>query len=245
MTRQFTFPPEVYRAESEKISKFWTAWLPALCLPVFVILVLVAPEPFYKWAISERTGIIEFTNFLFPLIVAILAIRMLFFRFIQKDKLLVLWCAAMAIGGIYLGGEEASWGQHYVGWTTPEYWSGLNDQQETNFHNISHWIDQKPRLLLTIGIWVTGLIYPWLLLNKPGLLPSRFDFTYPALALMPLALLVLISEAYLHAKLVLIPQWFTDILRPGELQELYICWFLLVYAIVLFRRARQGEKDLA
>jgi len=33
-------------------------------------------------------------------------------------------------------GEEASWGQHLIGFETPEILSGLNAQNETNLHNL-------------------------------------------------------------------------------------------------------------
>src|SRR3546814_4167282 len=53
-----------------------------------------------------------------------------------------------------MAGEEASWGQHYAGWLTPDNWQALNDQGETNLHNTSSWLDQKPRTLLEIGVIV-------------------------------------------------------------------------------------------
>lgn len=44
-------------------------------------------------------------------------------------------------------GEEISWGQRIFGWTTPEWWSIINLQGETNVHNI--------RLFLAPGMrWV-------------------------------------------------------------------------------------------
>lgn len=34
-------------------------------------------------------------------------------------------------------GEEMSWGQRIVGWQTPESWSRMNAQAETNLHNLA------------------------------------------------------------------------------------------------------------
>src|SRR5690606_24599741 len=73
---------------------------------------------------------------------------------------LKLWLAAGALGCLYIAGEEISWGQHIIGWGTPEYWAALNDQNETNLHNTSSWLDQKPRLLLEIGVVFGGLVMP-------------------------------------------------------------------------------------
>lgn len=37
---------------------------------------------------------------------------------------------------VLAGGEEASWGQHWLGFETPEKLKGINAQQETNLHNL-------------------------------------------------------------------------------------------------------------
>ncbi len=54
------------------------------------------------------------------------------------------WGILALIGSVYVFGEELSWGQHLFDWTTPEFWNQINDQGETNFHNTSSWLDQKP-----------------------------------------------------------------------------------------------------
>ncbi len=66
------------------------------------------------------------------------------------------WIALAALCQVYVAGEELSWGQHLFGWTTPDPWSAMNDQDETNLHNTSDWLDQKPRALLMIGVLVGG-----------------------------------------------------------------------------------------
>lgn len=240
MNHLFTFPPERYLAESGRSSRLWTLWFPLITV-VFIVAVAATRLDFYqKWLISERTGILEFSNVLLPLLTSVVALRLCFLRSIRKDRFLWLWCFAMVVGGLFLAGEEASWGQHYVGWTTPEFWSGLNDQAETNFHNISHWLDQKPRLLLTIGIIVGGLVIPALLINRPDLLPRRFDFIYPPKALSVIALLVLVGELYQHVRNLFSNNFF-DTFRAGEFQEVYICWYLFYYALFLWWRAN-GEN---
>jgi hypothetical protein len=42
----------------------------------------------------------------------------------------------VAAGFVVLGLEEVSWGQTYLGWSTPPLLAEINDQQETNLHNI-------------------------------------------------------------------------------------------------------------
>lgn len=41
-------------------------------------------------------------------------------------------------------GEEISWGQRVFGWITPEKWSNLNVQNETNLHNLWILFEEHP-----------------------------------------------------------------------------------------------------
>lgn len=203
------------------------------------MIALADREFFNKWFASETHGVLEAMHWIFPLVTALIGLRLVFTAHIRSDPLLVSWCIAMFLGGIYLAGEEASWGQHYFGWATSQEWSQLNDQQETNFHNTSNLLDQVPRAVLMAGIVIAGIIWPWILQHKPELLPRRMDFTYPPLALRPLA--VLVAACWLYralAKTELFGAYLAY--RPGEFQEVFIVWFLLYYALFLYWR----EKSL-
>src|SRR6185295_2537016 len=80
----------------------------------------------------------------------------------REHPWLAAWVVIAALCCLYVTGEEISWGQQLFHWTTPEYWTRINDQHETNLHNTSAWFDQKPRLLLETGVTVGGLIIPLL-----------------------------------------------------------------------------------
>lgn len=140
-----------------------------------------------------------------------------------------LLIALVALGSIYILGEEISWGQHKLGWSTPEFWGTLNDQNETNIHNTSSWFDQKPRLLLFIGIVVGGLVVPALRRWKPSALPVKFQIYYPSNLLIPTALGVLVPyTAQEIAEHVFGTKIFT---RVSEVQEVYIYYFILLYLL--------------
>ena len=70
--------------------------------------------------------------------------------------------------------------------------------------------------------------------------PKPRDFAYPAIALVPTAFLVTLTEILIRVKQEL-PLHLVPTLRPSELQELYIVWFLLGYAIYLNERAESLE----
>lgn len=147
---------------------------------------------------------------------------------VKQQPWLFAWVGIAALACLYISGEEVSWGQHFLNWDTPSYWAVVNDQQETNLHNTSSWLDQKPRLILMVGIILGGIIFPLLQKFKPGLLPRQFAVLYPSMLFMPIALLVI--GPYAIDKVV-------DIFaRVSEVQELYMYYFILLYILVLRRR---------
>src|SRR3546814_19755347 len=88
-----------------------------------------------------------------------------------------------------MAGEEASWGRHYAGWLTPEGWQAINDQGETNLHDTSSWLDQKPRTLLEIGVIVGGIIVPLLALRRTAIREGRFALLLPPPVCLSVAVL--------------------------------------------------------
>lgn len=70
------------------------------------------------------------------------------------------WILLVTLGALYMAGEEISWGQWIFMWDTPEVFMEINDQHETNLHNTSSWMDQKPRLLLELWA-IFGAIRAW------------------------------------------------------------------------------------
>jgi hypothetical protein len=64
-----------------------------------------------------------------------------------------------ALSCLYIAGEEASWGQHFFHWNTPDYWAMINRQEETNLHNTYAIFEKTPRSILEVGIFVGGLMF--------------------------------------------------------------------------------------
>lgn len=139
-----------------------------------------------------------------------------------------IWAALAALGCLYIGLEEISYGQQFFKWNTPEYWSAINDQGETNLHNTSSWYDQKPRAVLMLGIIVGGLIFPLLRRFKGNVLPPQFNILYPSDCLKWVALLTLLSylsKAFYKLTGIVIYD------RPSEINETYIYLFMLMYLL--------------
>ncbi len=162
------------------------------------------------------------------------AVAALCLRHCKDRPWLIAWCGLAMLACLYIGLEEISYGQHLFGWQTPEDWSAINDQNETNLHNTSSWLDQKPRLILYIG----GILIPGVRRYKPTLLPSRFSIVYPQNTLFCTAAIAIFADIAkkLHK---------ADILtlydRASEVHEAALFYFVLLYLLMLRPRLAATE----
>ena len=94
----------------------------------------------------EENGFIENLQVIFVLISIILLIKIKF-KF-KKINFIHLFIIIKILALIYYLGEEISWGQHFFKWKSPIIFQQINNQKETNLHNISNLFDQLPRALV-------------------------------------------------------------------------------------------------
>jgi len=106
----------------------------------YILLALI--EPNVSIALGEEDGFIENLGAVFW-IFAFLTIFYAyihssrtsnrFFKYATKHN---VWFFLLAIFFFACFGEEISWGQRILGWMTPDFWSDINKQKETNIHNL-------------------------------------------------------------------------------------------------------------
>jgi hypothetical protein len=205
-----------------------------LWVPIFWLLGQIALEVFLPaetiLKIHAEGSIHEILQFLMVLAACIIAIYTLV-KLHNKELWRVGWLSLMAICCFYVAIEEISWGQSFFNWATPDYWQNINNQQETNLHNTSRWLNQIPRYGLMAGIAVGGFLIPFVKWAKPNLLPQKFNDVYPsayftisALCLLIVALGHKLSKTFLDMKL---------FERASEVEEIFIYFFVLLYAIMI------------
>lgn len=214
----------------------WLA-LPLVTLAVFAVIVFMFPQHVPGWLENEN-GLVELGTpaLLLPAIVAG------FMTCAGNKRLpapwLTVWLSLVTLACVYIAGEEISWGQHLLGWETPEALKTLNDQRETNIHNISSWFDQKPRILLELWILVGGIFLP--LRNRiTGIEYSMSDTGYwfwPTPVVLPTALIAILVK--LPERLEnLFGWWPYDFhVRYSEIQEFYFAMFLMLYVLSIRKR---------
>lgn len=185
----------------------------------------------FKYWFERELGFIELATPIILVVAIVYGVRAFLLREYLPVGWLKIWLALVTAACIYFAGEEISWGQQFFGWQSPEIMQEINDQQETNIHNVSSWFDQKPRLLLELWIIIGGIFVAVLRKWKPGIFKTDSwpYWFWPGFACFPAALL---------AELVKLPERIKDSfdiaslptdLRYSEFQELLFAVFLLCY----------------
>jgi len=218
-------------------------WIPLLFLLMVPLLFVFFPGQAQD-LIGEENGIPELATPAVLLLGVIFGFYCHSLRQELPSSWLYVWIMLVTAACIYFAGEEISWGQSIFHWQTPEVISRINDQNETNLHNMSSWLDQKPRLLLALGVLVGGILLP-LWRKAKGIVYADRDWRYwfwPDLVCLPtalLAFLIKIPQRYAN----LTGQWlFSTPFRTSEMQELYFAYFLMLYLLSWYLRLKQLER---
>ncbi len=209
-----------------RIPAFFWLYVPAILIIIQIGIEIFVPKAFLP-ALHSESGPHEFLQSLLSFSSVLLAAYLLWRVNWKTQKWVGYAVIAAMLGSFYIAGEEISWGQHILNWSTPEYWAHVNDQGETNLHNTSDWLDQKPRLLLFIGVVVGGLLIPFLRFKRPQSLPVAFASLYPSSLVVPAAIGVVLPY--------MVQEVFEGIYghgpfeRVSEVQEVYMYYFVLIY----------------
>jgi hypothetical protein len=186
-------------------------------------------------ALKSEYGMVELGTFLFLVIAIGFCISsMQVTRRLEPSASLKSWLVILVIGATYFALEEISYGQHMFGWSTVDSWKELNDQDETNLHNV-HWLfDQVPRALLTLGILVGGVLLPLYRYFRGIKLQesNHFYWQWPTLDCVTIGLLVILIRPF---QMVVD----SDVISTGETKEMLFALFILLYCVSLHSRLRQ------
>lgn len=217
------------------LNAFWWFWFP---LSFAVALAVAEPflSDFAQQLIYDENGMLEMPQAIVAFSASFISFMSL--KYCKGNRWLMIWVGVAALSTFYIGLEEISYGQQLFKWGTPEYWQHVNDQQETNLHNTSHWLDQTPRQILTIGILVGGIVIPFLRRWKPSWLPKQFNIIYPEGAVFWTAFLVIFLRIL---KVLQKADIITVYHRPSEVQELLLYYFVLIYMMMLRPKLKAAQ----
>jgi len=207
-------------------------WIPLVFMAAQLMMEAFLP-PLMLEKIHAENGPHELLQFIVMVMALCVAVSTLVNARADVSRPLKSWMMLAALCCFYVAGEELSWGQQILNWGTPEFWAQVNDQAETNLHNKNSWLDQKPRLLLLVGVVVGGLIMPAIGKYKAPLLPKKFQTLYPEphlwlIALMALVVKIIDKYAGLTGHVVFE--------RASEIEELYLYYFVFLYLLMMRQR---------
>lgn len=221
-------------------------WLWSIPLPLVIHLCARQLDPgdrFFSVWIESESGLIENTTVLLLLPATVLAITLALRCRERLGPMFCAWFAAYALMCFGFAGEEASWGQHWLGWASPEYFAQYNRQGETNFHNLNIHFGRVVKSLLTLAIIVGGLIMPLMRReeSRAAASPAHWRVALvPTFVCVPAAAFVFGVRLVERCKTWFDLEWRLLDVNLKELQELYIAIFLLIYVWSAYKRYAQA-----
>ena len=173
----------------------------------------------------------------FQILFLVLTIYQLIKNIIIKNKykfsrIFLYFLYFYTLGVIYFLFEEISWGQHYLKWETNKTFMILNNQGETNIHNISNIFDQLPRGILTL--WCGFSIFLVKFLKLLPVKKTYIDFVFPSQKIKYISFILLIF---------LLPDLFVNKLNlhPGHSNYTYVINSAEIYDFFTLNFIRLSE----
>lgn len=108
---------------------------------------------------TEETGIVEILTVLLLLPAGVAGV-LIFLRRRELPRGVGWLMLAGGLAALFFAGEEASWGQHWLGFRTPAALAEINRQRESNLHNVHNLFNNVPRQIMFAGTLVGGIILP-------------------------------------------------------------------------------------
>jgi hypothetical protein len=215
----------------------WLFWLPIVSS--LVIVGLQFSREIFRFLLQED-GPAEWLTAICFFLAGFVAIRIAFNRFRTHH----LWQAILFIGVaavmVFAGGEEISWGQRLFGWDTPQELIDLNDQQETNLHNIGIFLD-----ITNLAMFATGLYGTFAYIVNRNLRFTRHwaqgDYLFvPPLFLATYFLPILIFRL---ARITIFTESNFTLNRFAEWSEMVVAVGILLFLWLAFLRVTAPESD--
>lgn len=225
----------------------------SVALPAFLMLAFLASGPFgpeaIEWWVAQESGFFEHATVL----VLIPGIAAGVWACAKGRRLpgqwLRWWILLWALAALYFAGEEASWGQHWFGWDTPDAWVEHNKQAETNLHNTSSWLNMKPRTAVELWIFVGGVVVPAIQFFKrrrPSPRQARYWF-WPTAVGFTAAFMNIVGRGVEVAEDIVARRtgredpWHN--LDSSEAREFFIALFLAFYLVSFALRLHDARKQ--
>ena len=227
-----------------EVSRLWWLWLPVVFFLLrYAVSIFTHRRKGLEAKFLGEHGVIENLTVLL-LFVAMIGALYLLRRYAGKLHLAPkAFLVFYALGCLYFLGEEASWGQHWFGWETSEFFKQINDQQETNLHNTHELLDRVPKGIVSLAIFIGGIAVPLYMRRKSLVIDYQqaFWWLFPTWICLPTAIFA--TVATWPSKIEKATGWKFYFDSAQEMKELYIAFFFLLFIASLVVRMRRLEAE--
>ncbi len=217
-------------------------WLPLAYLPFeSAIRAIDRDGSFHERVFMHEDGFVEMTTAVLLIPAALLAIRRTLWLWRGGARKAAALLSVFVLACLFLLGEETSYGQHFLGWQSPEYFQEHNLQEETNIHNLQSFNKSRLKWTALICMFVVGIVLPlafrrhgvpaWLSRSALGPVLLRSTICLPTVV-MAWAMHLAAKGMYRFYDFEFHDNGFVDV---REITELYVAFFLLLYALALSR----------
>ncbi|MFL5709982.1 MAG: hypothetical protein ACJ77Y_13465 [Chloroflexota bacterium] len=212
-------------------------------IPIALAIAGILAVPFksaYR-VLANEDGIAEWLQVLALVVLFVIYLRLAVRLWRSGHRVYAVLFVVAAGGVFFIAGEEISWGQRIFGVATPEELEEINNQGETNIHNIGPLlrIFNIVVLVVSAGACVMPLLR-WTVWRDRARGLAGYLFI-PPLALIPA---FGFAFAYRAIRLVFLPEPRYVISRYAEIAELSFYFGLVVFAWLTLRAlTRRGTLE--
>jgi hypothetical protein len=210
--------------------------LPCLGMVIYGVSLALMPHDMFLWVFDSEYGPVEIGTAACWFTACALAFGLAVRTRGRAPAAVRVLYVVFALGALFAGLEEISYGQHLFGWQSPRWFVEKNAQHETNLHNL---FSDKPTKTLRnaaiAGVTVGGIVLPAAAMWAGGqFAPGRFAYyLLPRSELIPLVTVTLLMRLF---------RTLPHGLREGrdtalfEMLELYVAITALLYVLIVRRR---------
>jgi hypothetical protein len=209
--------------------------------PFALAIVAVALIPFREAfrIFANEDGIVEWGQWLCLVALAVIYARLSIALWRQGLRLLALLYVVATVVVIFTAGEEISWGQRIFGWMTPGALEDINNQGETNIHNVGSLLK-----IFNVVIMVVAFVAALLPVVRWTLWRDRVR-TLSGYALIPPAVLIPafgMEFSYRLVRYLFLPAPRYTLTKLSEVAELSFYFALVVFGVLAWRVVVSGWR---
>ena len=209
--------------------------------PFALAFVAVAAIPFRGAfrALANEDGLAEWGQFVCLIVLVPLYARLSFALWRQGQRPVALLYALAALAIVFVAGEEISWGQRIFGWLTPGALDDINNQGETNIHNIGPLL--KIFNVVIMGIAFIAALLPlvrWSLWRDRARSIAGYALIPPAVLIPAFGM----EFSYRAIRLLFLPTPRYTLTKLSEIAELSFYLGLVVFGLLAWRVIVSGWR---